>query len=112
LKKPLLLTALRKLTSVKTLAADFSESISLETKCFNIRGVTNPQDKTPLERVAQPRPNSNTARVESSSSKYHKAVNCKQENKLSVYRLYMNKHARLKQKRSDETKATFFSQTS
>ena len=30
-------TALRKLTSVKTLAADFSESISLETKCFNIR---------------------------------------------------------------------------
>jgi len=29
-------TTLRKLTSVKTLAADFSESISLETKCYKL----------------------------------------------------------------------------
>ena len=50
-------TALRKFNRLKSLAADSNESISLETKSFIIWWVTNPQDITPLERVAQPRPN-------------------------------------------------------
>lgn len=82
-----------------------SKGNSEETQFLIILCARNPHDKTPFERVAQPRPKSNSGSAVQFCSRKHIAVNCRQQNKLSVYRLDINTLAGLKQKSSDDNMA-------